>query len=73
MNAYVCNINHPLFHADLLSTPQPPPALPLPQVLSQVWIFSSLVVDSLAIAGQTMVAVELGRGDPAAARAITNR
>ena len=43
------------------------------QVLSQVWIFSSLVVDSLAIAGQTMVAVELGKGDPAAARDVTNR
>ena len=51
----------------------PVPSPPQPQVLSQVWILSSLVVDSLAISGQTLVAVQLGKGDPAAAREVTDR
>ena len=38
-----------------------------------MWILSSLVIDSLAIAGQTLVAVELGRGDVKAAREVTDR
>ena len=39
----------------------------------QLWLLSSLVVDSLAVAGQSLVAVELGRGDRAGARAISDR
>lgn len=38
-----------------------------------MWILSSLIVDSLAIAGQTLVAVELGKGDVRAAREVTDR
>lgn len=43
------------------------------QVASQIWIFLALVVDSVAIAGQTLVAGHLGEGDPAAARRLANR
>ena len=43
------------------------------QVVMQLWLLSSLVVDSVAIAGQTLVAVELGRGDGPAARAVSDR
>lgn len=43
------------------------------QVVMQLWLLSSLVVDSLAVAGQSLVAVELGRGDKAAARAVSDR
>jgi Na+-driven multidrug efflux pump len=41
-----------------------------PSVHRQVWILSSLIIDSLAISGQTLVAVQLGRGDPAGARQV---
>jgi Na+-driven multidrug efflux pump len=43
------------------------------QVVSQLWLLSSLLVDSVAIAGQTLVAVELGRGDTRAAREVSDR
>ncbi|PRW33758.1 MATE efflux family [Chlorella sorokiniana] len=43
------------------------------QVVTQLWLLSSLVVDSVAIAGQSLVAVQLGRGDVAEARAVSNR
>ena len=39
------------------------------QVVTQLWLLSSLIVDSVAIAGQSLVAVQLGRGDVAEARA----
>lgn len=43
------------------------------QVVSQLWLLSSFLLDSLAIAGQTLVAVELGKGDVPAARAVSDR
>lgn len=43
------------------------------QVVMQLWLLSSLVVDSVAIAGQTLVAVELGKGDVRAGRAVSDR
>ncbi|GAB4812989.1 hypothetical protein N2152v2_000035 [Parachlorella kessleri] len=43
------------------------------QVVSQLWLLSSLLIDSVAIAGQALVAVELGRGDVKAARDVSNR
>ena len=61
-------INHPASGLTVVSPPTPQL-----QVLSQVWILSSLVVDSLAISGQTLVAVQLGKGDPVAAREVTDR
>lgn len=43
------------------------------QVVAQTWLLLALVVDSLSIAAQAMVADEIGRGDRAAARAISRR
>ena len=43
------------------------------QVASQIWIFLALVVDSVAIAGQTLVAGHLGEGRGAVARRLANR
>ena len=43
------------------------------QVVYQLWIFASFVVDSLAIAGQTLIAVALGAGRPREAREIADR
>ncbi|EFN56963.1 hypothetical protein CHLNCDRAFT_51240 [Chlorella variabilis] len=43
------------------------------QVVTQLWLLSSLIVDSVAIAGQTLVAVQLGKGDVREARAVSNR
>eukprot|EP01025_Chloroclados_australasicus_P001704 TRINITY_DN10422_c0_g2_i1.p1 TRINITY_DN10422_c0_g2~~TRINITY_DN10422_c0_g2_i1.p1 ORF type:complete len:627 (+),score=60.93 TRINITY_DN10422_c0_g2_i1:261-1883(+) len=43
------------------------------QVLYQVWITSSLLIDSLAVAGQALVAIELGRGSIAEAKQVSNR
>ena len=43
------------------------------QVASQIWIFLALVVDSIAIAGQTLVAGHLGEGRGAVARRLANR
>lgn len=42
-------------------------------ILMQVWLLASFAVDALAIAGQTLVADALGRGDPAAARRVSER
>ena len=39
----------------------------------QVWLLTSMVVDSLAVAGQTLVAVYLGEGCPDRARVVANR
>jgi len=43
------------------------------QVVMQLWLLSSFVIDSLAVAGQTLVAVELGHGDVRSAKALGNR
>ena len=43
------------------------------QVASQIWIFLALVVDSVAIAGQTLVANHLGERQGAVARRLANR
>ncbi len=43
------------------------------QVAAQVWLFLSLVLDSLAIAGQALVGRYLGAGKVAEARAASNR
>lgn len=43
------------------------------QVAGQIWLFLALVIDSIAIAGQAMIARHRGAGDPAAARAAANR
>ncbi|KAK9823864.1 hypothetical protein WJX72_006021 [[Myrmecia] bisecta] len=43
------------------------------QVLMQLWLLASMVVDSLAVSGQTLVAVALGRGATREARDISDR
>ena len=43
------------------------------QVVMQLWLLSSLLIDSLAVAGQSLVAVEKGRGDVFTARQVSNR
>lgn len=43
------------------------------QVVMQLWLLSSLIIDSLAVAGQSLVAVEKGRGDIPRAREVSNR
>ncbi len=43
------------------------------QVLMQIWILASMVVDSLAVAGQTLVAVALGRQARYEARRLSQR
>jgi MATE family multidrug resistance protein len=43
------------------------------QIAIQLWIFLALVVDALAIAGQAIVGKELGAGDPAVAREVSDR
>jgi MATE family multidrug resistance protein len=43
------------------------------QVAAQVWLFLSLVLDSLAIAGQAMVGKYVGAGHLSEARAASNR
>ena len=43
------------------------------QLALQVWLFLSFVLDSYAIAAQAMVGTDLGRGDPVAARDVSNR
>ena len=42
------------------------------QVLTQLWMLSSFLLDSLAVGGQTLVAVHVGR-DAIAAREISDR
>ncbi len=43
------------------------------QVAAQVWLFLSLVLDSLAIAAQALVGRYLGAGRPDVVRAVSNR
>ena len=43
------------------------------QVLYQLWVLASFIVDSLAIAGQTLIATALGQSAPARARQIADR
>jgi MATE family multidrug resistance protein len=43
------------------------------QIVSQVWMLLAMTVDAIAIAGQAMVATELGRGDAEGARELSNR
>eukprot|EP00898_Chlorokybus_atmophyticus_P003944 jgi/Chlat1/4550/Chrsp29S04457 len=43
------------------------------QVAMQLWLFASLMLDSLAIAGQSLVAVELGQGRVREGRAVADR
>ncbi|MEN8233551.1 MAG: MATE family efflux transporter [Actinomycetota bacterium] len=43
------------------------------QIAIQLWIFLALVLDALAIAGQAVVGKELGRGEIAIARSVSNR
>jgi MATE family multidrug resistance protein len=42
-------------------------------ILSQLWSVASMALDALAVAGQTLVAVELGKGDRRAARQVGDR
>lgn len=48
-------------------------ALGAHQVAVQLWFFLALVVDALAIAGQTLLGRELGRGDVPRARLVADR
>lgn len=43
------------------------------QVLMQLWVLASMVVDALAVSGQTLVAVSLGRGARGEARRLADR
>jgi putative MATE family efflux protein len=43
------------------------------QVLMQLWVLSSMLVDALAVSGQTLIAVHLGQGRPGTARQIGER
>jgi len=43
------------------------------QVVSQLWTLASLLVDSLAVAGQALVATELGQNRPRVAREVSDR
>ena len=43
------------------------------QVLYQLWVLASFIVDSLAIAAQTLIATALGQHAPARARQIADR
>lgn len=40
------------------------------QVANQIWLFLSLVVDSLAIAAQSMISIRIGRGDTGSVRRV---
>lgn len=42
------------------------------QVVSQLWFLLAMIIDSLAIAAQTLVADMIGRGDDAGARRLSN-
>jgi len=44
-----------------------------PQVLMQLWMLSSFLLDSLAVGGQTLIAVQLASQRPHAAREIGDR
>ncbi|HEY3262810.1 MAG TPA: MATE family efflux transporter [Pseudonocardiaceae bacterium] len=43
------------------------------QIVLQLWVFLALVLDSLAIAAQSLVGAALGAGDARAARAVATR
>lgn len=43
------------------------------QVATQIWLLLAMIVDSLAVAGQALVAGYRGAGDPAMARRAANR
>jgi MATE family multidrug resistance protein len=43
------------------------------QVLMQLWVLTSMLVDSLAVAGQTLIAVKLSGGQSAEARQVAER
>jgi MATE family multidrug resistance protein len=43
------------------------------QIVSQVWMLLAMTVDAIAIAGQAMVASEIGRGERVGARVLSNR
>eukprot|EP00879_Flechtneria_rotunda_P003921 GHRR01004161.1.p1 GENE.GHRR01004161.1~~GHRR01004161.1.p1 ORF type:complete len:563 (+),score=209.33 GHRR01004161.1:649-2337(+) len=50
-----------------------PSAVASHQVLMQVWVLASMLVDSLAVSGQMLVAVNLGKGQAAIAREVSER
>lgn len=50
-----------------------PGAVASHQVLMQLWVLSSMLTDSLAVSGQTLIAVNLGQGQPGTARQISER
>lgn len=50
-----------------------PGAVASHQVLMQLWVLSSMLVDSLAVSGQTLIAVNLGKGEAGTARQISER
>lgn len=50
-----------------------PGAVASHQVLMQLWVLSSMLVDSLAVSGQTLIAVNLGKGQTGTARQISER
>lgn len=50
-----------------------PGAVASHQVLMQLWVLSSMLVDSLAVSGQTLIAVNLGKGEASTARQISER
>lgn len=43
------------------------------QVVMQLWLLFSLLMDSLAVAGQSLVAVQVGQGEVGEARAVATR
>eukprot|EP00878_Enallax_costatus_P012975 GHUV01013552.1.p1 GENE.GHUV01013552.1~~GHUV01013552.1.p1 ORF type:complete len:468 (+),score=125.24 GHUV01013552.1:726-2129(+) len=50
-----------------------PSAVASHQVLMQLWVLASMLVDSLAVSGQTLIAVNLGKGECAEARQLAER
>ena len=56
--------------ASAVATHMGPASIASHQVLSQLWVISSLIIDSLAIAGQTLVAVKIGQGSKKEAREV---
>lgn len=59
--------------AATVATKQGPVNIAAHQVLMQLWTLSSFILDSLAVAAQSLVAVELGKSNPAEARDLTDR
>lgn len=50
-----------------------PSAVASHQVLMQLWVLASMLIDSLAVSGQTLIAVNLGKGERAEARQVAER